>query len=48
MTIARVKPWDVLCELEARDKENASTMRKIYNVKANKRMHDIHGRSAMQ
>ena len=48
MTLAGVKPRDVLCGLKARDKENASTMRTIYKVKANTRMHDMQWRNAIQ
>lgn len=48
MTVAGIKPRDILNALKRRNKENASTMKTIYNAKANLRTHEMEGRSAMQ
>ena len=47
MKIAWLKPKDILCGLKAHNEANASTMRTIYNAKANMRLHAME-RSEMQ
>ena len=48
MTLAGIKPRDIMNALKRRNKENASTMKTIYNAKADLRTYEMEGRSAMQ
>jgi len=48
MTLAGIKPRDILNALKHRNKENAPIMKTTYNAKANLRTHEMEGRSAMQ
>ena len=48
MTVAGVKPRDILCELKERNKENKSTFRTMCIAKANMRTHTLDGRTAIQ
>ncbi|KAM7498251.1 hypothetical protein LguiA_022665 [Lonicera macranthoides] len=48
MSLAGVKPKEILNAIKRRHKENASIMKTIYNVKSNMRTHAMEGRSAMQ